>query len=439
VARLPSAWTFKKGAEAWQLTEQVRISPAPKLGGWAGEQLRFLSVSRGQSVITDVEPGSLAINRQRVGLPSMQRMWFHRQGYSLGYHKPRGSPDPAELFFFDSQARLWSAQRLPAAAIEEACAGTDQWFVACRNGRVYAFSLQGSPLWSELIPHPRRDNSTNAFWGLPIFHPRLHLAADGGMLAIGAEQHFHRYQPSGQRLWTETLPAPEAWGSQSTSTDLPTREERLATLGLTPVAGAERVRTGYLRLRLDTLLDAGWLKQVQVSDLEGAAAADENPSGVSVQIGIDLAFQPGVSVLRASFHAIIIGTQDGLVHVFDRDGRLQQTFQVGRTAVSGLLIDAYGIKAAYCAGRLTLFEDARIGATIELPEYLAELEACGSGVLAWKSNAVWLVEASGRVQLAATTDRPIRGCWGHATGFYVLAGELASFHARPQPTPRRRS
>jgi hypothetical protein len=137
-------------------------------------------------------------------------------------------------------------------------------------------------------------------------------------------------------------------------------------------------------------------------------------------------------------NAIIIGTQNGLVHAFDRDGRLKGTFQVGRAAVSDLLIDAEGVKAAYCAGRLTLFDGTRISATIELPEYFAELEACGSGVLVWKSNAVWLVEPSGRVQLAATTDRPIRGCWGHATGFYVLAGELASFHVRPEPTPRRR-
>jgi hypothetical protein len=30
----------------------------------------------------------------------------------------------------------------------------------------------------------------------------------------------------------------------------------------------EQVRTGYLRLKLDTLLNAGWLKQVEVSDMD---------------------------------------------------------------------------------------------------------------------------------------------------------------------------
>jgi hypothetical protein len=92
----------------------------PKLGGWAGQQLRFLSVSRGQSVITDLEQGSLAVNRRRTELPPLQRMGFHGRGFSLGYMKPRGSPAAAELFFLDPEARLCARQRLPAAAIEAA-------------------------------------------------------------------------------------------------------------------------------------------------------------------------------------------------------------------------------------------------------------------------------------------------------------------------------
>ena len=200
MAPVAAAWTFKKGGEAWKV-EQMRISPAPKLGGWVGQQLRLLSVSRGQSVITDLEQGSLGVNRRSTGLPAMQRMWFHRQGFSLGYSKPRGSPEAAELFFVGPDARLWAQQRLPATAIE-ASAGNDQWFVACRNGRVYAFSWEGRPLWNQLIPCARRDHATNEFWGLPVFHPRLHLAAEGGLLAMGAEQQFHRYDSSGERLWS---------------------------------------------------------------------------------------------------------------------------------------------------------------------------------------------------------------------------------------------
>ena len=114
--RISPGWTLKKGAETWHAAEQLRLSPPPKLGGWAGKQLRFLSVSRGQSVITDVERGTLAINRGCAGLPSIQRMWFHGLGYSLGYTKPRGSSS-SELFFFNSEGALWGHQHLPAGSL----------------------------------------------------------------------------------------------------------------------------------------------------------------------------------------------------------------------------------------------------------------------------------------------------------------------------------
>jgi hypothetical protein len=66
-----------------------------------------------------------------------------------------------------------------------------------------------------------------------------------------------------------------------------------------------------------------------------------------------------------------------------------------------------------------------------LPEYFVGLAECGVGVLAWKFNSVWLIEPSGRVQLAAQAACPIRGVWGHATGFRVHAGGgLASFQRR---------
>jgi hypothetical protein len=57
-------------------------------------------------------------------------------------------------------------------------------------GRVYAFALEGRAQCDELMPCLPRDNSGNALWGLPLFHPRLHLAADGPSLAVGAEHSF---------------------------------------------------------------------------------------------------------------------------------------------------------------------------------------------------------------------------------------------------------
>jgi hypothetical protein len=120
--RVAPAWSFNKGGEEWRIVEQIRISPSPKAGGRAGKQLRFLSASSGQSVITDIDHCTLAVNRRCRRLPAMQRIWFHPRGFSLGYTKPRGSPGPAELFFLDPEAQV-CAQRSLAASVIDASAG----------------------------------------------------------------------------------------------------------------------------------------------------------------------------------------------------------------------------------------------------------------------------------------------------------------------------
>ncbi len=97
------------------------------------------------------------------------------------------------------------------------------------------------------------------------------------------------------------------------------------------------------------------------------------------------------------------------------------------------------VKAAYCGSRITVFDAGRIIGNNELPEYTAELADCEAGVLAWKRNSLWLVDRSAKVHLSLETDRPIRGAWGHAAGFYALAAELVSFQPSSQAGRRRRS
>jgi hypothetical protein len=291
--------------------------------------------------------------------------------------------------------------------------------------RMFGYSLQGWPQWNELIPYPPRDESTNAMWGLPIFHPRLHLAVGAGILFVGAGRYLYGYCTSGERLWTATLSTAETSAPCTFSTDLPTRQDRLLRLGLG--TDQEQVRTGYLRLTHDTLLDSGWLK-TEVSDMEPEEAG---VNLVAVAVG-EAPFTLGISTLRAAESGAAIGTQDGLVHRFDSEGILRATYRVGEASVEEVLVSASELKAAYCAGRLTQFAKGRVSSTTELPEYFVNLAECGNEVLAWKSNALWLVETSGRVQLAAESVRPIRGVWGHGTGFYVLTGELASFQTAPE-------
>lgn len=132
MARLARVWSFKKGGDLCRIVEQIRLSPAPKLGSRTSSELRFPSVSQGCSTITDLELGTLAMNRRSRGLPPMQRMWSDRQGFSLGYAKRRGSQDPANLVFLDPKGRLYAHRQLPSAVVEDV-AGVDQWIVSWRE------------------------------------------------------------------------------------------------------------------------------------------------------------------------------------------------------------------------------------------------------------------------------------------------------------------
>ena len=333
-----------------------------------------------------------------------------------------------------------------SATVIEASAGTDQWFITCRNGRVYAFSLEGLPLWNNLVPYAQRDNSINELYGLPLYHPRLQLAASQDLVAIAAGEELHCYDTRGRRLWSRRIQDSVNWLAPAASDDLPTREHRLATLGLSEMSGRQHVRTGYLRLAIDTIGNHGWRKQAAVSDIEGVFdAGDEqqdlhfDSTGSTLQVRIGAPFIPRITVLRASRMSIVVGTQDGFAHEYDREGALRQSFRVGDAAVCEVLVEGEGLKAAYCGGRLTLFDAGRIVGTTELPAYFAELADCGAGVLVRNQNTIWLVDRSARVQSVLETDRPIRGAWGHGTGFYALAAELVSFQLRSPAGRRRRS
>ncbi len=179
-------------------------------------------------------------------------------------------------------------QQTLAARVVSVSAGDDQWFVACSDGHIYAFTMEGRAQWNHLVPYAPRDHSTNAEWGLPLFHPRLHLTVDGPILAVGAGQELHCYSDSGDRLWSAVLPQARISAVHTRSTDLPTRDDRLSKLGLARTAGRQPVQTAYLRLKLDTVLNSGYLKQVEISDFESSNDVKITLAAVNVQIGSPL-------------------------------------------------------------------------------------------------------------------------------------------------------
>ena len=401
--------SINKGTGLLDLAEQIRISPAPKLGGAAGPHLRFLSAARNQSTITDLEVGSLSPLRRVTGLPLMHRMWFEPEGHSLGYTKKRKLGSPSELYFLDAEGRVSARGILPDAASEVASA-PGCWYVGCRDGALYAFSLEGRRLWRHAIPFERRSYGL-ASPMLELFTaPYLFVGSGAGSVIVAEGRRLYAIDPLGRRLWSSSVPHYEnRAGAHRGPGALPTREQTLETLGLSESDTDLDVRTGYLRLSLDTGLHAGFLKQVELYDVPDIDLPErEDPEEGNVELVIDSHYGPAdCRAMACAATFFCVGTQNGTAHVFDGNASLMQSFQVGDAPVSQVVADGEGLRAAYAGGRLTLLRRGRVTGSVTLPEYFAELMVCGDYILVWRWQSAWLVNETGRVVWAATAERRI--------------------------------
>ena len=333
------------------------------------------------------------------------------------------------MYFLDPEARLLLQRRLPDA-VSEIAAGPGHWYVGGRDGAVYAFSVEGSHLWNQIVPYGPRDRSINAELGLPLFQPYLNLGADGPGVAIGVEDELSVFNMFGYRMCHWPLPSMDCGIRRDRPVNVPLHEERLGRLGIPSFGVDDNIRTGYLRLALDTTQEDGWVKQVEVlEDPDGPDSMAKDPKEVPDQDDFSVLVPfpyGGINVLRSSWHSIFVGTRDGFLHSFTHDGLQQQTFQLGPDPVTDILADHEGIKAAYSGGRLTLFNGRQITGSVVLPEHFADLAFCGEWVLAWRWKSAWLVGRSGQVIWVGETEKPIRSAWGDVGGFCLLAGQLLS-------------
>jgi hypothetical protein len=98
-----SQFGIAKGSNLFVLAEQVCVTPAPKSCGIARASIRFLSNSKGRSVITDVEHASNLVLQRIVHQPIMQRLYFHAFPVCVGYTQKHRIGNPSALSFLDSE------------------------------------------------------------------------------------------------------------------------------------------------------------------------------------------------------------------------------------------------------------------------------------------------------------------------------------------------
>ncbi|HWQ55426.1 MAG TPA: hypothetical protein VN442_17195 [Bryobacteraceae bacterium] len=429
--------SIRKGAGEFELAETLRVSPEAKLCGAAGNLIRCLSVARGRSVLTDVDPASLTTERRINDLPVFHRMWFHPDGDCLAYTQKGKVGNPSTLFFVTAKGSLAAQATLPNA-ISEATAGPACWHIGCRNGRLYTYSLAGLCIWRRHVVRPRPNpySLVAAFTGATE-PPYLSVASSWpGPPVITESERIFLFSQFGHRRWRSTIPNPhiEQYDLCMPSY-LPVPAQALQKLG---IECRDRVPLGFVRLVFDSTVPTRStsaprsLFNKSIESFEEAAGE----TGEVVLARVDL--MPGRSgsdeVIRSVatwYQRIAIGTTEGRVHVFDFERTLLMSFCVGRGPVSAIVADHRGLKATYCAGLLTTFEDNDINGCVKLPDYYANVAGHVAGVLVWRWNTVWFVNSRGRVIWKAEFSKVVRSVIPDDVGFTVLAGHLFSFRYLP--------
>src|SRR4029078_11407138 len=125
----------------------------------------------GESVLPEVTQPSASIFRRIAGLPLIHRLWSNSSGYSLGYTQTKSMGNPAQLHFLHPDGTALRERVLPDAA-SDIVEGNKQWVAGCRNGWVYAYSVDGDQVWKRRMPPdgwgdwegPGRASSLHAFF-----------------------------------------------------------------------------------------------------------------------------------------------------------------------------------------------------------------------------------------------------------------------------------
>ena len=408
--------TDLRQSEDWVIrTDQVNVRPMPKFANSTDGSVRFLCSQKERCCLVDWNSAEQREVRRVRNLPVIHRLWTHRIGTSLGYTKRGRLRDRAELFFLSAEGTVLSAVELNDS-INDVLEGEGGWYVSTKTGWLYAFTVSGRTRWTWQCPE-----SIDSFRAIPLFvcsaGNRI-VAGSWGVLMVSVL----RVPCSGKlscltgprRRYRIKVPDPLVGGA---------RDRVVELLDLTGTGLADSVEIGHLSQTFSSE-PAGWFGPERPLNL----LCQEEELLADADIEIELCLGSSIwaeSVVHVHGYSdtVLAGTSGGRACFFDLEGKFRGDCEVGEGpalafAVLGTVV------AVYCAAVLTLLDGRRSVASVQLPEYYAELVAQGCNVLVWAWERAWLVSSRGDVLWSATFPRRIRAAFADHRSFSILAGPM---------------
>ena len=416
---------FRQSEDYVKQTDPIIVRPMPKLAGITGKSVRFLCRQKERCRLVDWSLSEQRELRRVSNLPVIHRLWVHRMGDSLGYTKRGRVRDPAKLFFLSAEGTVTSLVALNDS-INDVSEGENGWYVSTKTGSLYAFTVSGRVRWRWQCP-----GSVDSFREVPLY-----VCCTRNRIVAGSDGALYGLSPAGAVLWRTELPGRAEKRYQIKVPGPLTgyvRDGAVDRLGLSGTGLAHSVEIGHLRQTFSTD-PAGWFGPERPLNL----LRQEEEQLVDEEIELEICLGPSICAeslvhVHGYSDTVLAGTSGGRACFFDLEGKFLGDCGVGNDpARASAALGAGG--AVYCGGVLTLFDQRCPIATVQLPEYYAELVAQGSNVLVWAWARAWLVSGRGDVLWNATFPRRIRAAFADQRTFSILAGPLYRFHVRSLPS-----
>jgi hypothetical protein len=392
-------------------------------------------VSRDASTLADVDLATGREVRRIERLPVMGRAWFGPDGYGLGIRRTAAvGQGPTVLRFLAADGRVAAAWLVPNATSQIA-RSADRWYVGCRNGLLYAFTVEGALQWTWEMPGAWEHVGNVYLRPCPY-----HVVASPAFVVVTSFGHLYAVGPSGQTIWQASLPnagrpravtiaraGASAWRPTPTFRGLSADGTRV-----TLTRAAPRWAQAPNRSLDDRPVLASVWHARRASEPIGARTPSR-PTGADLTISLEgSGVGPVVSAVSATAEGVLVGSSDGRFYRFDRQGRVVQTRVLGTAPVRFAPRADGTAGATWCGGTLRWLNDDTILTgedTLTCPRGVTML---GDAVVVWRDREIHLMTARGRVIGAVAVAAPLTHVV--ATGDRLVCaatGVLAAFKRMP--------
>jgi len=391
------AFSVRRGEGYARLLLQQRLSP-PLRDLAIHEQTAYCLAYKAEAGIVtrvNLETGE---NTRTEGLPTLNEIRISPNGWGIGLCREGRVGDGSTLLaFLTPLCEVHATAALPDSLSQVSYAAS-RWFVGCRDGRLYAYDLGGSPLWDWVTPGSESYDDDN-----PYFRPcSYYVSATEQFVAVASFDKVYAVDFTGQTMWQIDAPNQGPLTFTSSVKGGQPNDDAWSALNLAPGASDAEVKKAYRAMVFATHPDhnpgnplaAENFRGVQRA-YEGILAGEHQP--VSAGITVTISGASWVSGLTAAANTILVSSSDGVLSSVNAAGQVVSRRVLGKTRVVSALLPNGTLAATFCDGTLSFYAAGDIVNAVPVgDEYPSTLIPWRDDVVFYQGNSLKVFDRAGR-------------------------------------------